>query len=96
MEWDRSVQDVQLVINNSVNISTGETPHLLQYGYDKRLPVKLCDDALPPRKIYNYDSYIEQRLQQYYRNVRKARNELKKSQNNWEKYYKDKVRINFQ
>ena len=93
LEWDRTIQEVQLVLNNSVNVSTGETPHFLLYGYEKRLPVMLHDNAVIPRKIYNYDSYIEQRLNQYIRNVRKARLELRKSQGGWEKNSKEKVDI---
>ena len=90
LDWDKTLEDVQLVINNSVNCSTGETPHFLLYGYSKRMPVTLCDDATPPKQCYNYDSYIEQRLKQYYSNIRKARKELNKSQGKWELYYKSR------
>ena len=88
VDWDKLMEDVQLVINNSVNCSTGETPHFLLYGYSKRIPVSLCDDAIPPKKCYNYDNYIDQKLNVYFKNVRRARQELNKSQKNWEIHYK--------
>ena len=88
--WDIALGDVQLVINNSVNSSTGETPHFLLYGYNKRLPKSLCDDARPPRKIYNYDDYMSHRLLLYFETVRKTRLALQHSQRDWERYAKTK------
>ena len=90
VDWDIYVEDVQLVINNSINVTTGETPHFLLYGYTKRLPIALHDDAKPPRHIYNYEDYIEQRLRQYYHTTRKTREMIKNAQRKNEKYYKCK------
>ena len=90
VDWDKYIDLVQMVINNSVNSSTGETPHYILYGYDKRLPFSLCDDAKPPRKIYNYESYIEDRMNKYFHIVRRTRDNLKKSQKLWEENYKSK------
>ena len=96
VDWDKHIEDIQLVINNSVNVTTGETPHYLLYGYTKRIPVALHDDAKPPRHIYNYEDYIEQRLRQYYYTTRKARDMIKLAQKKNEKYYKckDKKNVN--
>ena len=94
VDWDKAVEDVQLVINNTVNVTTGESPHFLLYGYAKRLPINLCDDARPPQRTYNYDEYIVNRIAQYYNTVRKTRELMQKSQKNWEIHYKCKEKNN--
>ena len=89
-DWDTYIEDVQLVINNSINVTTGESPHFLLYGYEKRLPVSLLDNVRPPNRIYNYDDYIAQRLHNYYKVTKKTREMLCKGQEKNEKYYKSK------
>ena len=93
IDWDVYVEDVQLVINNSINVSTGESPHFLLYGYNKRLPISLCDDARPPRACYNYDDYISLRMQHYFKIVRNTRKEIQKAQDKWAIHYKSKEKI---
>ena len=89
-EWDLALEDVQLIINKTVNETTGETPHYILYGYDKRLPVSLLDDARKPTNVYNYDDYISERLRKYYNTVKKTRELIKRNQKLWEKYYPSK------
>ena len=89
-DWDVYCEDVQMVINNSVNETIGESPHYLLYGYSKRLPVSLLDDARPPNKVYNYEDYISRRIVNYYKTVQKTRENMKKSQNKWAMHYRSK------
>ena len=88
VDWDTYVDDVQMVLNNSVNSTVGESPHFLLYGYEKRLPLSLLDEAKPPKQTYNYEDYIENRVIQYYNIVKKTRLKLKEGQKGYEKYYK--------
>ena len=87
-EWDVYCEDVQMVLNNTINDSTGESPHYLLYGYCKRLPVSLIDEARPPIKVYNYDDYISQRIRKYHQTILNVRKMISKNQTKWEKYYK--------
>ena len=59
VDWDMVIDDLQLTLNNSVNTSTGETPHFLLYGYQKHVPLALLDDARPPRRLTNYVDYSQ-------------------------------------
>ena len=88
VDWDIYVDDVQMVLNNSINSTVGESPHFLLYGYEKRLPLSLLDDAKPPKQTYNYDDYIGQRIVQYYKYVKRTRAMLQEGQKRYEKYYK--------
>ena len=90
MDWDKVLEDVQFTLNNTVNETVGETPHYLLYGYDKRIPVNLLDDAPPPRKTYNYDDYIAFRNKLAYDTIRKTRNMLQKGHETAKKYYDQK------
>ena len=83
-DWDRYIDDVQLVINNSVNVTTSESPHYLLYGYQKRLPVTLLDNVNPPRKTYNYDDFIAERCLNYFKTVKATRESIKRAQSEWE------------
>ena len=89
-----------MVINNSINVTVGETPHFLLYGYCKRLPISLHDDARPPNKLYNYEDFIGERIVNYFKTVRKTREKMKESQAKWEIYYKckekEKIRVGTQ
>ena len=90
MDWDKVLEDVQFTLNNTVNETVGETPHYLLYGYDKRIPVNLLDDAPPPRKTYNYDDYIAFRNKLAYDTIRKTRKMLQKGHETAKKYYDQK------
>ena len=57
VDWDMDIDDLQLTLNNTVNMSTVETPHFLLYGYQKHMPLTLLDDARPPRRSTNYVEY---------------------------------------
>ena len=39
--WDECLPEVQSAINSAYNVSVGDTPHFLLYGYDKILPYDL-------------------------------------------------------
>ena len=78
-DWDSVLDDVQFAINSIVNKSTGETPHYLLYGYDKRTPYSLVDDAVPPRRTYNYDDYIAYRTRKSYDMYHRTRLALDKA-----------------
>ena len=54
VDWDMVIDDLQLTLNNTVNMSTGETTHFLLYGYQKHMPLTLLDDARPPKPSINY------------------------------------------
>ena len=94
VNWDVALEDVQLVINNSVNETLGETPHFLLYGYQKRLPLSLLDDAKPPRILYNYEDVIALRVKTYYDTVKKVRKMLEKGYETNKKYYKSEEKKN--
>ena len=89
-EWDLALEDVQMIINKTVNETTGDTPHYILYGYTKRLPISLTDDARKPNNSYNYDDYISERLRKYYYTVKKTREQIKRCQLVWERNYKSK------
>ena len=57
VDWDMTIDDLQLTLNNTVNMLTSETPHFLLYGYQKRMPLTLLDDTRPPRRSTNYVDY---------------------------------------
>ena len=86
-DWDLALEDVQFTINNTVNETVGETPHYLLYGYQKRLPNTLLDDAMPMRQTYNYDDYVAWKLKKTYETVKKTRQNLKKGQLINKRYY---------
>ena len=94
VDCDVYIDNVQMVLNNTVNSTVGESPHFLLYGYEKRLPLSLLDDAKPPAKCYNYDDYITNRIFNYYHVVRKTRDLLKKGQATYDRYYKSSPKKN--
>ena len=87
------LDEVQYVLNNSVNESVGETPFFLLYGFDKRMPTNLMDNASPPRKIYNYNDYISFRNKLAYDIIRKVRNDLKDSQEKAKRQYDENAKV---
>lgn len=86
-DWDLALEDVQFTINNTVNETVGESPHYLLYGYEKRLPNTLLDDATPPRHTYNYDDYIAWKTRRTYETIKQTRTRLKEAQSVQAKYY---------
>ena len=70
VNWDKHLNDVQFAINNSVNVSTGETPHFWLYGHSKHMSCTLLDDAIPPRKINSYEDYLSNRTTKAYQAIK--------------------------
>ena len=59
--WEDWLPHVAACINGSVCESTGQTPHFILYGSDKRLPYHLLLNTQPP--VYNPDDYVKSQLQ---------------------------------
>ena len=78
-------------MNNTVNESVGEAPHFLLYGYDKRMPVNILDDAPPPQRTYNYDDYISFCNRLAYNTIQKSRKLPVKSKDLSKHYYDQKA-----
>ena len=76
-DWDLSLDDIQLTVNNTVNEATGETPHFLLYGVECRLPFSLLGDSGPPLSYSSYGEYISFRTRQSWDVIRKTRILLK-------------------
>ena len=75
--WDWWLDDIQLTINNTVNSSTGETPHFLLYGVERSMPLSILDDAVQPRSNYTYSDYVSYRTSQAWDIIKKTRDMLK-------------------
>ena len=58
VDWDLSLDDIQLTINNTVNEATGKTPHFLLYGVECCMTYSLLDDSSPPLSYSSYGEYI--------------------------------------
>ena len=56
INWDLCLDDIQLTINNTVNSSTGETPHFILYGVERHMHYSIIDDAIQPKANYNETS----------------------------------------
>ena len=91
VDWDIVISDVQLTLNNTVNRSTGETPHFLLYGYQKRLPLILLDDARPPKTLLNYEDYASWRHKLAFDTMRQARSAIEHAEVNSKEYYNKKA-----
>ena len=76
-DWDLSLDDIQLTINNTVNEATVETPHFLLYGVEWRMLYSLLDDSSPPLSYSSYGEYISFRTRQAWDVIRKTRSLLK-------------------
>ena len=76
-DWDLSLDDIQLTINNTVNEATGETPHFLLYGVECSMPYSLLDDSSPPLSYSSYGEYISFRTRQAWDVIQKTRSLLK-------------------
>ena len=76
-DWNLSLDDIQLTINNTVNEATSETPHFLLYGVECRMPYSLLDDSSPPLSYSSYGEYIYFRTRQAWDVIRKTRSLLK-------------------
>ena len=77
--WDVLMDDVAVGMNATVNESTGETPHYILYGYDKRLPTSLMSKDPCVKRVYNYHDYVSVRTCESARTVAKVRENLLRS-----------------
>ena len=75
--WDWWLDDIQLTIDNTVNSATGETPHFLLYGVERRMPFSILDDTVQPRSNYTYSDYVSYRTSQAWDIIKKTRDMLK-------------------
>ena len=75
--WDWWLDDIQLTINNTVNSSTGETPHFRLYGVERCMPFSILDDTVQPRSNYTYSDYVSYRTSQAWDIIKKTRDMLK-------------------
>lgn len=77
--WDKVLDDVQIGINTTINESTGETPHFILYGMEKRLPTSLTikDPKIEP--LYNYEDYVEAKTRSTLRIISQTRRKLEES-----------------
>ena len=74
--WDVLMDDVAIGINSTVNESTGETPHYILYGTEKRLPTSfLCKNPCVKR-VYNYEDYVSVRTSESIRTIARVRENL--------------------
>ena len=87
VDWDMVINDLQLTLNNTVNTSTGETPHFLLYGYQKCMPLTLLDNARPPKPSTNYCDYSAWRHKLTYNTVHKTRKAVERAQLGHKKFY---------
>lgn len=77
--WDRVLDDVQVGINTTVNESTGETPHFILYGVEKRLPTSLMIKDPEIKPLYNYEDYVETKTRSTLRIISQTRRKLEES-----------------
>ena len=87
VDWDLCLDDIQLAINNTVNQATGETPHFILYGVERRLPFTLLDDSSPSASYGSYDNYVSFRTRQAWEIIKKTRDMLKVSNKNYKLKY---------
>ena len=96
VNWDWWLDDIQLTINNTINSSTGETPHFLLYGVER--PFSILDNAVQPNSNYTYSDYISYRTAQAWDIIKKTRDMLKTANKTYKTRYdkasqKPEVRI---
>ena len=53
--WEDWLPHVAASVNSNVCVSTGQSPHFIVYGHDKRLPYDLL--ATPQQPVYNVEDY---------------------------------------
>ena len=70
------MDDVAIGINSTVNESTGETPHFIQYGTEKRLPTSFLSKDPCVKRVYNYEDYASVRTSESIRTVARVRESL--------------------
>ena len=92
------MDDIQLTINSAVNSSTGETPHFLLYGVERRMPFSILDDTVQPRCNYTYSDYVSYATLQAWDIIKKTRDMLKTANKAYKNRYnrvsqKPEVRI---
>ena len=72
-DWDLSLDDIQLTVNNTVNEATGKIPHFLLYGVECRMPFSLLGDSSSPLLYSSYGEYISFRTRQAWDVIWKTR-----------------------
>ncbi len=58
--WEDWLPQVAASINSSVRASTGQSPHFILFGVDKRLPYELLSSTHSP--VYNAEGYAKHHL----------------------------------
>ena len=53
-QWDIYVPEVMISINTAPNVTSGDNPHFLLYGYDRK-HVVMWDKPIPTQPMYNLD-----------------------------------------
>ena len=76
--WEDWLPHVAASINGSICESTGQSPHFIIYGVEKRLPYDLLSSPKGP--VYNVDDYAKCQLKVFSDIHRDVREQLKKSQ----------------
>ncbi len=69
--WEDWLSQVAASINSSVCASTGQSPHFILFGVDKRLPYELLSSTHSP--VYNAEDYVKCHLKVFsdiYKSVR--------------------------
>ena len=60
--WDDCLPEVQSAINSAYNVSVGDTPHFLLYGYDKILPYDLVVPSDSEKSVEMHE-YVRENMQ---------------------------------
>ena len=76
VNWDLAISDTQYAINATVNLSTGETPHFILHGYEKRHPTDVMGKINKTPPMYTYDDYVSMRTQMSRRIINEVRHRL--------------------
>lgn len=89
-EWHEWLKFATFAYNNTINASTGYTPHELAHGFKIRIPNHL----MKPKIIYNYENFADLTRNNIASALELAKENLytKKYQN--KRYYDSKIKIN--
>ena len=74
--WDSLIPHVKCALNTQINAATGETPHYILYGEDKKLPYELLNST--PSPVYNIEDYVKVRLHKFQLIYARIQDHLKK------------------
>ena len=75
--WEDWLPQVAASINGSPCESTGQTPHFIVFGMEKRLPYDLLSS--PQNPVYNVDDYAKQQLRVFSNIHQQVQNRLRES-----------------